>query len=94
MARYYFDLLNGGGLVRDEVGQEIPTPDGIRQEVGRVLADIAREELPGQRAGTISIEVRDEHDQPIFSGCLRFTTHWYDEEKAGSSNAGPDGANG
>ncbi|EUB95564.1 hypothetical protein PMI07_002052 [Rhizobium sp. CF080] len=79
MARYFFDLTNGDGPVRDDQGQEVSTREGISREVSRILADIAREELPDRGNGAISIEVRDERGQPVLTGCLSFQTRWHDE---------------
>lgn len=79
MERYFFDLVNGNGLVRDEQGQIISTRAEISREVSRILTDIAREELPESGEGTISVEVRDERDKPIFTGRLSFETRWHDE---------------
>lgn len=78
MARYFFDLFNGDGPVRDEQGQELASREAISREVSRILADIAREELPGRGKGLISIEVRDESGQPVFTGTLSFQSGWHD----------------
>ncbi len=79
MARYYFDLFNGSGPVRDDQGQEMPTREGISREVSRILADIAREELPDRGNGAITIEVRDERGRPVLTGSLSFQTRWHDQ---------------
>lgn len=78
MARYFFDLFNGDGPVPDEHGQEVASREAISREVSRILADIAREELPGRRKGAISIEVRDESGRSVFTGSLSFQSRWYD----------------
>ncbi|WP_436109899.1 DUF6894 family protein [Neorhizobium tomejilense] len=79
MARYFFDLINGDGPVRDNEGQEISTREEISREVSRILADIAREEFPERGKGSISIEVRNEFGQSVFTGQLSFQTQWYDD---------------
>jgi hypothetical protein len=81
MARYYFDLFSGDGPVPDEHGQEVSSRDGISREVSRILADIAREELPGRGKGLITIKVRDEGGHQVFTGTVQFTSHWHDEEQ-------------
>jgi len=78
MARYFFDLFNGDGPVRDELGQEVASREDISREVSRILADITREELPGRATGSISIEVRDEKGQSVFTGSLSFQSRWHD----------------
>ncbi|WP_371412595.1 hypothetical protein [Neorhizobium sp. T25_13] len=79
MARYFFDLINGDGPVRDNEGQEISTREEISREVSRILADIAREEFPERGKGSISIEVRNESGQSVFTGQLSFQTQWHDD---------------
>lgn len=81
MARYYFDLINGNGPIRDDQGQEVTTREGISREVSRILADIAREELPDRENGAITIEVRDEQGQPVLTGSLSFRTRWHDQSE-------------
>jgi hypothetical protein len=76
MARYFFDLLNGDGLVRDDLGVELSSRDSISKEVSRILTDIAGEEMPGQEKGAVSIEVRDEDGKAIFAGHLSFESRW------------------
>lgn len=78
MARYYFDLFNGEGPIPDEHGQEIATREDISREVSRILADIAREELPEDNNGVITIKVRNEEGRAVFTGSLSFETHWHD----------------
>jgi hypothetical protein len=79
MARYFFDLINGDGPVRDNEGQEISTREEISREVSRILSDIAREEFPERGKGSISIEVRNESGQSVFTGHLSFQTQWHDD---------------
>ncbi|WP_425352156.1 DUF6894 family protein [Neorhizobium tomejilense] len=79
MARYFFDLINGDGPVRDNEGQEISTREEISREVSRILADIAREEFPERGKGSISIEVRNGSGQSVFTGQLSFQTQWHDD---------------
>lgn len=62
MRRYYFDLLEQGGLFVDDEGLECPDLQAVRAEAARALAEMARD---AARAGAdtihpMSIEVRDE----------------------------------
>ena len=75
MTRYFFDLINGDGPVADEQGLELASRAAITREVGRILADIARDELP-EGQGAVQINVRDESGKPILAGCLTFKTEW------------------
>jgi hypothetical protein len=77
MPRYFFDLLNGDGLVRDEMGSELPeSRDTLLREVSRILTDLAREELPDRERGEISVLVRDHSGRSVLSGSLGFRTEW------------------
>lgn len=48
MPRYYFDLHNGDGPLKDNVGLEFASREGVAKEITRILADIARDEMPEQ----------------------------------------------
>jgi len=36
MARYYFDVVNENGRIRDDEGLDLPTTDAMRKAVSRV----------------------------------------------------------
>lgn len=77
MPRYFFDLANGDGLTRDEMGVTLPMRhDLLLKEVSRILTDVAREELPGVSSGGIRVSVRDEMGETILVGSLDFQTRW------------------
>ncbi|MNU03143.1 hypothetical protein D3C72_2470650 [compost metagenome] len=46
------------------------------QEMSRIALDIARDELPGQERGEISIFVRDDGGREVCSTHLSFRTEW------------------
>jgi hypothetical protein len=63
MRRYFFDIRDGGNLVRDEEGLNLTTMDAVQNEAAWTLVEMAREDL---RAGSgygadrhLAIEVRD-----------------------------------
>lgn len=78
--RYYFDLTNGHGLVRDEVGQVIDDQAGLEREVSRILTDVARDELPATRKGEVKVDVRDDSGHPIYRGSISFEKRWIPSE--------------
>ncbi|WJR66599.1 hypothetical protein QTA58_20680 [Neorhizobium sp. CSC1952] len=84
MARYFFDLVNGSGLVRDEQGLDVSTREEITREVSRILVDIASEELPGTAEGAIGVTVRDERGRAVLTGNLSFETRWHDDAEVDS----------
>lgn len=76
MPRYFFDIHNGNGPSRDEHGLVLSSPDRIMRETSRILLDIARDELPGQDGGEITIFVRDDAGNEICKTHLSFKTEW------------------
>jgi len=76
MARFFFDVINGHGLERDETGVELNDADAIRKQVSQILTDIARDELPSEKTTHIQINVRDEAGQDIYNGELFFRGGW------------------
>lgn len=80
MPRYFFDLINGDGLVRDEMGSVLPeSRDTLLREVSRILTDLAREELADSEGGEISVHVRDDSGRSVLSGTVDFHTKWQDD---------------
>jgi hypothetical protein len=76
MPKYFFDIENGHGPSRDEDGLVLASEAQIMRETSRILLDIARNELPGQDNGEISIRVRDDHGEEICATHLSFRTEW------------------
>jgi hypothetical protein len=76
MDRYFFDLHNGEGAVRDEHGRELASRESIETEIGRILLDVARDELPGQATGIASVIVRDTSGKTVSIGNLSFSKSW------------------
>jgi hypothetical protein len=77
MPRYFFDLTNGDGLTRDEMGSVFPdNRESLLKEVSRILTDLARDELPGVDSGEITVAVRDEVGHTVLVGSLDFQTEW------------------
>lgn len=74
--RYYFDLTNGHGLVRDNDGQLIDDRTSVEREVSRILTDVARDELPDTPHGQVKVDVRDDMGQHVYTGTLSFEKRW------------------
>ncbi|WP_454848627.1 DUF6894 family protein [Rhizobium binxianense] len=77
MSRYFFDLKNSDGLMRDEHGAELASREHVPREIKRLLLDVANDELPNDHA-TISVVVRDESGKPISIATLSFRNEWLD----------------
>lgn len=71
--RYFFDVHNGSGELKDETGLMLENDD-VPREVARIVTDIARDELPvDQQRGIVTIKVRDDSGAAISVGSLTFT---------------------
>lgn len=81
MSRYFFDLHNGDGPVRDEHGVELSSQDRIPREIARILLDIARDELPQDDRLVISVTVRDERGAAISVASLTYNNEWLDRRQ-------------
>lgn len=79
MNRYFFDLQNGDGPVRDNDGQELGSQAEITREVGRILLDMARDEIPECRRGAVSVVVRDNSGRAVSVANLTFSNLWLDD---------------
>ena len=78
MSRYYFDLHNGEGPVRDDQGIDLPSRERVSLEVAKILLDIARDEMPAGNRSIISITVRDFESRAIAVATLTFNHEWLD----------------
>lgn len=76
MSRYYFDLTNGSGPIRDEDGQDFACRSDLAREVARTLGDIARDDMADMAAGTIALTVRDQTGRTISKVRLTFSSEW------------------
>lgn len=76
MSRYFFDLHNGDGPTVDSEGMELPDRMSMRKQVARILADVARDELPTEDRAVISIKIRNSEGVVIAVTSLTFATEW------------------
>jgi Domain of unknown function (DUF6894) len=76
MARYFFDFQNGEGTIKDDSGVQLPSRAQVPVEVSRILADLARDELPWTDRADITITVRSEDGRPVSVANLTFTNEW------------------
>jgi hypothetical protein len=77
MARYFFDVLQESGCIRDEEGIELPNVDAMRQSVSRVILDLARDEIGNESQSWIQVMVRDDSDFALFTATLGYSTIWH-----------------
>ncbi|MBW6425237.1 hypothetical protein KX729_27790 [Rhizobium sp. XQZ8] len=76
MPRYFFDIVNGQGPMRDDEGVELLDPETVRKVAARIVSDLARDEMPGEQAVEITVNVRDESDRKVFIGKMHFAGQW------------------
>ena len=74
MPRYFFDIDDGDACSPDDEGIECEDLRAAECMATESAASIARQELPKSDAGTVTIDVRNDHKQRIFSVTLAMTT--------------------
>lgn len=65
MSRYFFDVRDGQGTHRDDVGLEFPDMEAAIAEGRRALADMSRELLVDSGDDAIEILIRDSGEGPV-----------------------------
>lgn len=78
MPRFYFDVLDGDSLTRDDTGLEFPNLDAAEDEAARAIADIARDSLPKCRGSELCVRVRDADGRLALIVTLSMTTRRLD----------------
>ena len=76
MTRYHIDRRDGGGWVRDVVGQKLPDRDAARKAALQVLPDMARDELPDGDRREFVVVVREGDGRLLFQATLALTARW------------------
>lgn len=92
--RYYFDIRNADGLIRDEEGQQMSLRQGMRRAAAAIATDIARDEVVDQDLAEVEVMVRDEADQEILRTHILFKAEWLDrppQDMHHGSDGQPDG---
>ncbi len=79
MTRYLFDIHNDG-LDHEPVPMELSSREDVVREAGRILADMARDEMRGSRQMSIFLNVRDETGRPVFVSSLSFMAEWLEKD--------------
>ena len=74
--RYFFDVDDGSGLVKDQIGLELNTLNDVRTEAIKALPAIAREVMPNGDHRTLRTIVRDQNGRQIFQASLALEARW------------------
>jgi hypothetical protein len=72
MPRFYFDVLDGDRLVRDDDGLELASLEAAEREAKRGAADRGRDSLP-KDCPEMSVQVRDEHGERVLTLTVAMT---------------------
>lgn len=78
MPRFYFDVLDGDSLARDDTGLEFPSLDAAEDEAARAIADIGRDTLPKRGGSELCVRVRDSSGRLALIVTLAMTTRRLD----------------
>lgn len=65
MPRYFFDIDEGEGPVRDDTGLELPDLDHAIHEARRALLDMSREQVGNHPIRPLHITIRPAGDAPV-----------------------------
>ena len=86
MARYFFDIYDGEDSP-DAVGVELLDLEAARTQATLALAEIARDELPGDGPEReLTILIRDESGRVLMRTSLVFSSEMADKPATQSSN--------
>ncbi len=80
MARYFFDVTNGHGFEQDKTGQELQSIELVRRETGRILTDIANDEIPRMEKVRVRVDVRDSDGAKVHFGELNLRSGTVNEQ--------------
>lgn len=76
MPHYYFDTKNGTGLIRDEVGYDLPDHAAARAHGLDCLPDMAGDEIPDGDLHAFTVIVRNGDRQVIYVATLNLVGTW------------------
>ncbi|MCO5730218.1 hypothetical protein [Rhizobium sp. SSA_523] len=72
MALYQFSLGSDEVTTTDIAVIELSSPADVVEEAGRILADMARDELRGRDRASVFLIVQDDEGRPVFVSNLSF----------------------
>ncbi len=76
MARYFFDIVNGGPL-QDDIGTECATLESVREAAMAALPAIAKEQIAGDGdRRSFTVIARDERGEAVYAATLSYVGLW------------------
>lgn len=79
MARYFFDVMDGG-ICLDDVGVEFPDAQSACKEALHALPDLAKSFLPEKVSEEVVITMRDESGKALYRATLTIKTEWLGQQ--------------
>ena len=73
MPRFYFDVRERAEVTPHNDGLEFGSLGAAEYEAARAAAEIGRDHLPKGKAHDVTVEVRDEHGQQVFTVTVSMT---------------------
>lgn len=73
MPRFYFDVRERTEVTPHNDGLEFGSLGAAEYEAARAAAEIGRDNLPKGKARDVTVEVRDEHGQQVFTVTVSMT---------------------
>ena len=73
MPRFYFDVREGAEFTSDNGGLVFGSLEAAEYEAARAAAEIGRDDLPNGKAREVTVEVRDEYGQQVFTATVSMT---------------------
>jgi hypothetical protein len=65
--RFYFDVWEGGRVIRDNAGVELESLEAAEREARRAAAEMGVDTLPAGHCSEVRVQVRDNRDQAVLS---------------------------
>ena len=84
MARYFFDIVDGG-LTLDDEGVEFADVRTASREALQSLPDRANSHITDHQIGEVTVTVRDDRGIPVYRATLTIDTEWLVEAPVGWS---------
>jgi hypothetical protein len=78
MPRYHFHLRSDDDSPHASVAVDLATPADMVKEAGRIVADVARDELLVRDRISVFLEVQDEAGRPVFVTSFSCIAEWLD----------------
>lgn len=88
MLKYFFDTLENGRHVQDDVGLPCSSDADARLEAMNTLPSIARDRIRnGDDWQAFTVQVRDEGGREVYSATMTFAGQWLNRNESDTEGA-------